>query len=89
MPTSAVWAGGLDGGSWIDCEPVAGQQYDCAIYYDDSGAMWEEGMFTFASSLREAGLPDSLHYSHFNGDAILLSEGAGSLERVSAPRSVR
>ena len=89
VPASAVWAGGLDGGSWIDCKPAAGRRYDCAVYYEGTGEVWDEGVFEFASGQRGGTPPDSLRYSHFNGVTILLSDGAGSLEKVGAPQSVR
>jgi len=50
VPKSAVWAGGPDGGAWIDCRPAAKEpylQYDCTIYYE-SGTIWSSGAFVVA-----------------------------------------
>ena len=89
VPSSAVWAGGADGGSWIACEPLGGRRYDCAIYYEGDGAVWDQGLFEFVSGPRGAEPRDPLRYSHFNGVRVLLSDGAGTLEKSSAPRAVR
>ena len=95
VPTTAVWAGGRDGGSWIDCDPLGDGRYYCTNYHDGGGAVWDEGVYEYVNTRRSTGPPDSLRYSHFNGIAILLADetgspvGAGSLVKVDAPRSAR
>lgn len=56
VPPSAVWAGGADGGSWIDCrwttkEPVIA--YDCRVYDDPSGDLSAEGYYVLGRCGRE------------------------------------
>lgn len=46
VPDSAVWGGGADGGSWLDCTPAdRPQSYMCSIYWDTDGSLWARGTY--------------------------------------------
>jgi hypothetical protein len=45
IPQEAVWAGGLDGGAWIQCSKQKGFQYSCSIYNDFTGELMAKGVF--------------------------------------------
>ena len=83
VPTSAVWAGGADGGAWIQCKPVAKEphlHYDCTVYFE-SGSVWVSGGFVVAE--RKSGKdefpggywpPEIRSFNSFDGRTIYLSE---------------
>ena len=55
VPRSAKWAGGSDGGVWIDCEyttkePAVG--YKCRVFHD-TGQVWSQGDFSLARMTKE------------------------------------
>ena len=55
VPSSAVWAGWIDGGAWIDCsfafkEPYVG--YNCNMF-SDNGHPWASGQYVLATVHRE------------------------------------
>ena len=85
MPASAVWAGGRDGGTWIECRPLNAERYDCTNYYEDSGAVWYRGVFEYVGGRQRAQPPDTLRYSHFNGIRILLADENGSVNGWLSP----
>lgn len=87
-PADAVWAGGVDGGDWIRCRPTDARElrYACQIYNDYSGALVASGEFLLRRESddtsysaqefpRVAAAPDSLRYSHFDGEVIRLRDG--------------
>ncbi len=47
LPASASWAGNVEGGTWIDCEPVpsAPDRYVCRTWYEAGGALISEGQY--------------------------------------------
>lgn len=45
VAASALWAGGPDGGVWIDCVKSAGRLFQCGIYAQYNGALVEQGQF--------------------------------------------
>ena len=47
LPASASWAGNVEGGTWIDCEPVpsAPNRYACRTWYETGGALISEGQY--------------------------------------------
>jgi hypothetical protein len=67
VPKSATWAGGADGGAWIDCKGV-GENFRCVIYNDRSGEVWARGEY----ELQPRGADRSLTYGGFDGDTIHL-----------------
>ena len=46
VPASASWAGNVEGGTWIDCEPVPSvpNRYVCRAWFQ-TGAMISEGQY--------------------------------------------
>jgi len=44
VPASAQWAGGPDGGMWIQCDPTGGY-LSCRVYANVTGVLVEEGEF--------------------------------------------
>ncbi len=47
VPTSASWAGNVEGGTWVDCEPVPSvpNRYACRTWFETGGAMIAEGQY--------------------------------------------
>jgi len=91
VSSSAVWAGGVDGGAWIDCDPAAKEphlEYACVVY-TDSGDVWASGSYIVAErrdgSLELSGgglFPPRIHsYDFFNGEHIAVTD-----RRVLVPR---
>ena len=83
IPKDAVWAGGIDGGSWILCSNQKEFKYDCTIYNDHTGELMARGTFLhrrvsynisteklIVEELKaEKTLPS---YSYYDGDFIRL-----------------
>ncbi len=76
VPQEAIWAGGFDGGVFIDCEGATGGKscYDCVIYFDHSGEIWMRDIYCLDTG---AIALDSLRsvYSGFNGYEMALKDG--------------
>ena len=87
VPKDAVWAGGLDGGAWIQCYHIvySPDRYHCAVYFDSTGERWAEGEYVLRratwnpqkhradyASLTE--FPADLHFSAFDGTTIFLQD---------------
>jgi hypothetical protein len=56
VPQSAVWAGGVDGGAWIDCRFIYKEPfpaYECSTFNDD-GTPWTIGTYVLVD-VRRAG----------------------------------
>jgi hypothetical protein len=91
VPPAAVWAGGVDGGAWLDCRELPGApgRYRCAAYDDYTGSVWAEGDYVLRLSrwnktqseaqLEPAARPSTLRYDAFDGEVVHL---AGSLVLV-------
>jgi hypothetical protein len=75
LPSSAIWAGGEDGGSFIDCTPSrSGEPNECTVY-DESGSVYmERRNYTIQGSKRGARL-DELRYEYADGSNIGLKGG--------------
>lgn len=74
VPVSAVWAGGPDGGSWIECShDDAGENYACTVYSDSTGDIEAKGRYSFHGS--RSSPPALLRFSGFDGETILLTDG--------------
>jgi hypothetical protein len=67
VPRSAVWAGGVDGGAFVDCAPSHnGEPNPCTVYDDGTGGVYRSGTFVeeetgrglTADKLQYAGSPD-------------------------------
>lgn len=57
VPVSAIWAGGADGGQWIDCLPLSTVEFKCEIYADTTGELIERGEYLLS---RESGFGKGL-----------------------------
>lgn len=86
VPAAAVWAGGADGGAWIECSVQRSVQdhYRCRVYDDYEGSVWAEGEYVLRLSrwntseknalLEPANQPAALRYSSFDGRLIHLAD---------------
>lgn len=87
VPPSAVWAGGVDGGAFIDCavKDAAAFTYACTTYDDGVGEVWKRGVFALKRSewdeAKQAPLfhdvtaaPAPLPYEGFDGEVIFLAD---------------
>lgn len=45
VPVDATWAGGADGGMWIDCDEGDTERYQCVVYATVTGVVAESGEF--------------------------------------------
>lgn len=71
IPETAIWAGGLDGGSWIDCISIENNSIYCRVYFEADGDLYFGGKFVlFDQSGKKVKLdPDkekSLNYIRTN-----------------------
>lgn len=85
VPAEAIWAGGSDGGAWIQCSPLSGKwEFHCIVYRDE-GELWAKGTYYLrhiywdkAQNKTIYSLPQyrppKLEYSWFNGDEIRLAD---------------
>lgn len=73
VPPSAVWAGGVDGGSWVRCTKAEPAVYDCTVWDDYVGSTRAAGLFRLVQSA--AGGDSALTYSGFDGTTIYLTHG--------------
>src|SRR5690242_1295105 len=74
IPESANWAGGWDGGSWVDCSTGATEEYNRCQIFDEQGVL----IFTSGYRLRNlnrAAERTELRYRYVDGTAILLRGG--------------
>jgi len=75
VPEKAVWAGGEDGGAWIDCSLDTEKNADfCTVYSDRSGEIRARTHFVLKGS--GVGISEAeLSYLGFDGLRIYLKEG--------------
>ncbi len=85
VPVNAVWAGGVDGGSFIFCDIDRGWDVNtCSVYNDYTGEIMERGDFRLKAESRAA-RAEELKYAWANwGGSIGLSDGR-FLVRVYLP----
>jgi len=69
VPASAIWAGGADGGAWINCAPISGERYSCVVFDDQRGAVWAQGEYLLRGQVSATSQPH-LQYVSFNGTHI-------------------
>lgn len=87
IPSNAVWAGGVDRGSWILCEfqEQSGDRYRCKIFNDYSGTTEASGEYIIRHSTWDkdqkkaiyspvAQRPHILRYRSFDGVTIRLDD---------------
>jgi hypothetical protein len=70
-----VWAGGVDGGAFIDCRVRTDSLNNCTVYNDSTGDVWMQGTFKLRGMNRGANA-DELQYSFADGKGIGLRNGA-------------
>ena len=76
VPVSAVWAGGVDGGVFIDCAPsLKGEPNPCTVYNDGTGDVEMSGKFTLKGQTRGAA-SDELRYAFADGESVGLQGGS-------------
>jgi hypothetical protein len=51
IPASALWAGGQDGGVWVNCAKSSERQFECSIYAQSTGVLIEHGVFEVETGL--------------------------------------
>jgi hypothetical protein len=72
VPSSAVWAGGADGGAFFDCAPSQKNEPNvCTVYHDSTGAIYMKGKFVLQGQGRGA-KADELKYNSADGNKIYL-----------------
>jgi hypothetical protein len=72
VPASAIWAGGIDGGVFIDCAPGHnGEPTPCTVYNDYTGDIYMSGRFVLQGQTRGA-RADELKYEGADGTRIYL-----------------
>ncbi|MGD0860532.1 MAG: hypothetical protein ABR912_14620 [Terracidiphilus sp.] len=91
LPPSAIWAGGEDGGSFIDCTPSrSGEPNDCTVYDERGDVYMKRGKYIVQGSNRGA-RSDELRYKYADGIHIGLEKGItlmpASLGNSGAPLS--
>ena len=87
IPATAVWAGGGDGGAWLDCVALerTPNRYRCTTYEDHAGSVWAEGEYVLRSAHWDQAakkalykpveqMPTALQYSSFDGEIIRLAQ---------------
>jgi hypothetical protein len=83
VPSSAVWAGGLDGGGWVTCSNDF-KEYNVCTIYDEEGWTLGPSRYRLKGSDRPAS-PNELHYTYLTGKAIGL-EGGLELVQISTEK---
>jgi len=84
VPASAVWAGGPDGGAYIDCGPSQkGEPNACTVYHDGTGEVWGSGRFVLPG--QRGASAAQLKYSGADGVSIFL-RGDLMLSPAQTPR---
>lgn len=77
----AIWAGGFDGGAWIEQRGNANGRFSYWIY-NDNGRIWAIGEFIYChlskteprySSVNIDSIPETFDYSGFDGSTIMFS----------------
>lgn len=84
VPETATWAGGADGGAWIECSFVPEEEANwCTAWNDQTGEIAIRTDFVLRDSGK--GLPVSgFSYAFFSGHSIELADG-----RILEPRQFR
>lgn len=76
VPAEALWAGGPDGGAWVDCTQSPTGSFHCEVFADVTGALIERGEF----SLKLARPNETVDYTFYSSRMIRV--GSALLERV-------
>ena len=75
VPQSAIWAGGADGGAFIDCRVNADGFDSCAVYNDFTGQIWTPDKVYVLKGRNRGATQQELVYSGADGERIFLSNG--------------
>lgn len=75
VPQSAIWAGGADGGAFIDCRVNADGSDTCKVYNDFTGQIWMSGIYVLKGQKRGA-TREELVPVFADGEEIFLANGA-------------
>jgi len=76
VPQSAVWAGGADGGAFIDCRVNTDGSDACVVYNDYTGQPWTRGEAGYVLEGKARGATqDELKYLGTDGERIFLTNG--------------
>ncbi len=83
VPLTAVWAGGPDGGAWVDCRVDTTRDVNpCTVYNEVQGDVWMKGSFVLRDVGRAAS-KEELVFGAFDGVSILLADGK-VLDRIDS-----
>jgi len=75
VPNAAVWAGGLDGGSFFECDVDSQNDVNrCIVYNDHTGDVVGGGYFRLRG-VNHAARRSELQFRFFDGHTIALSGG--------------
>lgn len=81
VPSSATWAGGLDGGGWVTCSEESGSDHNVCTIWDEEGRTRGPAQYRL-KNLNRAATTSELRYTYVTGQAIGL-EGGLELAQVS------
>ncbi|MEO8444882.1 MAG: hypothetical protein ABI567_07760 [Gammaproteobacteria bacterium] len=88
VPAMARWAGTIEGGTWLDCQPVpaAALRFTCRAYFETTGAVIAEGPYVLRqrtwnqtelrSEYTEPAVATLPAYEGFDGRWITLKDNA-------------
>lgn len=74
VPATAIWAGGSDGGAFIECGVRPDGYNDCTVYNDYTGDTWMQGVYAIKGKNRGA-TSKELVYLFADGKGIGLANG--------------
>jgi hypothetical protein len=74
IPASARWAGGWDGGGWVDCSAGTAVEFNVCHIYDETGKLGLIARYRL-KGLNRAALPSELRYRYVTGEVIGLENG--------------
>ena len=75
VPATAVWAGGVDGGNFFECDVDEKHSVNRCLIYNDSTGDVNGGGFFQLSGLHRAAQANELKFDFFDGERIELTGG--------------
>jgi hypothetical protein len=80
IPTDAIWAGGSDGGAWVQCGQTTKEPYaafDCVTFHEN-GSVWGRGHFIHATNSAAGFVPigapfPRINFQAYDGSIIYLT----------------
>jgi hypothetical protein len=76
VPETAVWAGGVDGGAFIECAfPISSKTNSCTVYNDATGDIWMSGAFALRGNSSD-NLKVAPRFAGADGTNIHLTDGS-------------